>query len=82
LEPDAWEKGLEFEEGEIIRGKISRLTDFGAFVDLGGADGLDVVAGGEDVAAAGAENADIVDNLLPHGHFIAKIPIDELVARA
>jgi len=41
LEPDAWEKGLGFEEGEIIRGKISRLTDFGAFVDVApGVDGL------------------------------------------
>ncbi|MFB3884751.1 MAG: S1 RNA-binding domain-containing protein [Thermodesulfobacteriota bacterium] len=41
LEPDAWEKGLGFEEGEIIRGKISRLTDFGAFVEVApGVDGL------------------------------------------
>lgn len=27
-------------EGEIRRGRVSSLTDFGAFVDLGGADGL------------------------------------------
>jgi small subunit ribosomal protein S1 len=41
LEPDAWEKGLGFEEGEIIRGKISRLTDFGAFIEVApGVDGL------------------------------------------
>jgi len=41
LEPDSWEKGLGFEEGEIIRGKISRLTDFGAFVEVApGVDGL------------------------------------------
>lgn len=41
LEPDAWEKGLGFEEGEIIRGKISKLTDFGAFVEVApGVDGL------------------------------------------
>jgi small subunit ribosomal protein S1 len=41
LEPDAWEKGLGFEEGGIIRGKVSRLTDFGAFVEVApGADGL------------------------------------------
>ena len=41
LEPDAWEKGLGFEEGEIIHGKISRLTDFGAFVEVApGVDGL------------------------------------------
>jgi small subunit ribosomal protein S1 len=41
LEPDAWEKGLGFEEGEIIRGKVSRLTDFGAFVEVApGVDGL------------------------------------------
>jgi small subunit ribosomal protein S1 len=41
LEPDSWEKGLGFEEGEIISGKVSRLTDFGAFVEVApGVDGL------------------------------------------
>jgi small subunit ribosomal protein S1 len=41
LEPDAWDKGLGFEEGEIIPGKVSRLTDFGAFVEVApGVDGL------------------------------------------
>jgi small subunit ribosomal protein S1 len=41
LEPDSWEKGFEFSEGEIIRGKVSRLTDFGAFVEVApGVDGL------------------------------------------
>jgi small subunit ribosomal protein S1 len=41
LEPDPWEKGLGFEEGDIIRGKISRLTEFGAFVEVApGVDGL------------------------------------------
>lgn len=41
LEPDSWEKGLGFEEGEIIRGKVSRLMDFGAFVEVApGVDGL------------------------------------------
>src|SRR4030042_306935 len=41
LEPDPWERGLGFEEGEIIRGKISRLTDFGAFIEVApGVDGL------------------------------------------
>ena len=41
LEPDAWEKGLGFREGEIIVGKISRLVDFGAFVEVApGVDGL------------------------------------------
>ena len=29
-----------FEIGKIIEGKVARLTDFGAFVDLGGLDGL------------------------------------------
>ncbi len=28
------------EIGEIIKGRVARLTDFGAFVDLGGLDGL------------------------------------------
>jgi len=41
LEPDSWEKGLGFEEGEIIKGKVSRLTYFGAFVEVApGVDGL------------------------------------------
>ena len=41
LEPDSWDKGLGFEEGEIISGKVSRLTDFGAFVEVApGVDGL------------------------------------------
>jgi small subunit ribosomal protein S1 len=41
LEPDAWEKGLGFDEGEIISGKVSRITDFGAFVEVApGVDGL------------------------------------------
>ena len=41
LEPDQWEKGLSLREGEIIRGKVSRLTDFGAFVEVApGVDGL------------------------------------------
>jgi len=30
----------ELLEGQIVRGTVSRLRDFGAFVDLGGADGL------------------------------------------
>ena len=41
LEPGAWDKGLGFKEGEIVRGKVSRLTDFGAFVEVApGVDGL------------------------------------------
>lgn len=41
LEPDSWEKGLGFEVGEIIRGKVSRLTDFGLFLEVApGVDGL------------------------------------------
>ncbi len=41
LEPDPWGKGFGFGEGEIIRGKISRITDFGAFVEVApGVDGL------------------------------------------
>jgi len=41
LEPDSWEKGLGFEEGGIVSGKVSRLTDFGAFVEVApGVDGL------------------------------------------
>ena len=41
LEPEIWEKGLNFKEGDVISGKVSRLTDFGAFVELApGLEGL------------------------------------------
>ena len=41
LEPEIWEKGLNFKEGDVITGKVSRLTDFGAFVELApGLEGL------------------------------------------
>lgn len=41
LTPDIWEQGLPLREGDIIRGKVSRLTDFGAFVEVApGVDGL------------------------------------------
>ncbi len=41
LEPDAWQKGLGFGEGDVVRGKVSRLTEFGAFVEVApGVDGL------------------------------------------
>jgi small subunit ribosomal protein S1 len=31
---------VELEEGQVRKGTVSKLTDFGAFVDLGGAEGL------------------------------------------
>ncbi len=41
LEPDAWEEGLGFKEGDVIPGKVSRLADFGAFVEVArGVEGL------------------------------------------
>jgi small subunit ribosomal protein S1 len=41
LEPDPWEAGVPFQEGEVISGKVSRLADFGAFVEIApGLDGL------------------------------------------
>jgi small subunit ribosomal protein S1 len=41
LEPDAWERGLGFEEGQIVEGKVARLMDFGAFIEVApGVDGL------------------------------------------
>ena len=30
----------KIEEGKIIEGKVKNLTDYGAFIDLGGLDGL------------------------------------------
>jgi 4-hydroxy-3-methylbut-2-enyl diphosphate reductase len=34
---DAWER---IHEGDVVKGTVKSLTDFGAFVDLGGVDGL------------------------------------------
>jgi len=34
------EKWDELHEGDIVTGKVMRITDFGAFVDLGGIDGM------------------------------------------
>jgi len=51
------------QEGEVVRGTVSRIASFGAFVDLGGIDGLlhisdmawSRVANPEDVVAVGQE---------------------------
>ena len=41
LEQEPWEKGFPFKEGEVISGTVSRLADFGAFVEVApGVDGL------------------------------------------
>jgi len=44
LQKEQEEKEIElytsFEKGDKIQGKVKRLTDFGAFVDVGGVDGL------------------------------------------
>ncbi|MDO4670793.1 MAG: 30S ribosomal protein S1 [Aerococcus sp.] len=37
---DREEKMGQFEEGQIVEGKVARLANFGAFIDLGGIDGL------------------------------------------
>lgn len=37
VEKEAWEN---FEEGQILEGRVERLTDFGAFVNVNGVDGL------------------------------------------
>jgi small subunit ribosomal protein S1 len=41
LEQGPWEKGFRFKEGDVISGTVSRLADFGAFVEVApGVDGL------------------------------------------
>jgi small subunit ribosomal protein S1 len=41
LEPTPWEKGLGIREGQVLRGKITHVMDFGAFVELApGVEGL------------------------------------------
>jgi len=34
LEPSPWEKGFPFREGDVLQAKVSRIADFGAFVEL------------------------------------------------
>ena len=31
---------LDLEEGQVVEGVVKNLTDYGAFIDLGGVDGL------------------------------------------
>ncbi len=41
LEPTPWEKGLGILEGQVVSGKITRIMDFGAFVEvMPGVEGL------------------------------------------
>ncbi len=41
LEPEIWEIGFPFKEGDVISGKVTRLMDFGAFVEVApGVEGL------------------------------------------
>jgi small subunit ribosomal protein S1 len=41
LEPEMWDVGFPFREGEVISGKVTRVADFGAFVEVApGVDGL------------------------------------------
>ncbi len=41
LEPDPWETGLEFGEGDIVSGRVRNLTAYGAFVEVApGVEGL------------------------------------------
>ena len=41
LEPTPWEKGLGIMEGQVVSGKVTRLMDFGAFVEvMPGVEGL------------------------------------------
>lgn len=40
LENELEEKWEDLEEGQVVEGKVARLTDFGAFVEVNGLDGL------------------------------------------
>jgi small subunit ribosomal protein S1 len=41
LEPTPWEKGLGILEGQVVSGKVTRIMDFGAFVEvMPGVEGL------------------------------------------
>ncbi len=41
LEPEIWDQGFAFKEGDVIPGKVIRLMDFGAFVEVApGLEGL------------------------------------------
>jgi small subunit ribosomal protein S1 len=59
LEKQAKQAAFEgLQEGQIVRGTIRSLTDFGAFVDLGGIDGLLHIS--DMTYARGAKPADVV----------------------
>jgi small subunit ribosomal protein S1 len=41
FEPEPWEIGFPFQEGDVVPGKVTRLMDFGAFVEVApGLEGL------------------------------------------
>lgn len=40
LEEELDERWDELEEGQVLEGEVARLTDFGAFVEVNGLDGL------------------------------------------
>src|SRR6202035_1730030 len=48
----------ELKEGAVVRGTVRSVTDFGAFVDLGGVDGLLHV--GDMACQRGAKHSDVV----------------------
>ena len=70
--------------GDVIKGKVARLTNFGAFVDIGGVDGLvhvselshEHVDSPEDVVSVGQEvdvKVKSVEKMLNVFHFLSKI---------
>jgi small subunit ribosomal protein S1 len=41
LEPEIWDQGFAFREGDVISGRVTRLVDFGAFIEIArGVEGL------------------------------------------
>ena len=41
FEPEPWESGFPFQEGDVVPGKVTRVMDFGAFVEVSpGIEGL------------------------------------------
>ena len=77
-------------EGDVIDGKVARLTNFGAFIDIGGVDGLvhvselshEHVQSPEEVVSVGDEvklKLNLLRKILNVFHYLLKILYQHLL---
>jgi ribosomal protein S1 len=55
LQPDPWRAAGKYEVGQVVAGRVSRLADFGAFVEL--EPGIEALAHASSFAPAGPADA-------------------------